>query len=1621
LRRLIFAVFTSIVLFIGGLGLQPATAAGYPPCTITGTAANDTLKGTEGNDVICTGGGNDTVNALGGNDIVIVTAPGIDTINGGSGNDTIDATLGTDSTIDAGSGDDTVYGTPGDDEITAGDGADTVQGADGADVINGGLGDDNLSGDSGNDTITGDIGADTISGGDGNDTVQAGYGNDTVNGGAGDDNLSGEVGNDNLSGDAGNDTVNGGAGDDTISGGEGNDQLTGEADTDTITGEAGDDTINAGDGSDDVDAGNGDDTVTGGDGNDDINGSAGNDSITGDVGDDSLDGGAGNDTLNGTEGDDSLIGGEGADSLNGGSGADRLSGGVGNDNISGEAGDDSINGGDGVDTLNGSDGNDTLIGGLGADSLNGGLGSDQLGGDAGDDFLYGEVGTDTLSGGDGDDVLAGGSGIDSINGGNGLNTCDYSDNEIRTSTCAYDTAPAVLKHFGFNSNSIDTSYSSQSVGVSLGVTDVTGVDYLKVTCGTNYGGYFYRAIDFTYNAASGEFINDANPTSPLQLQVTGNARNLQLAGNVTVRRGQFPGIYSCQIESQDVAMNKVTLTSVATFSVVRSVLGFDDAAPEISNIGFSNTQVDSGTSTRATKLTLDISDATGAKWGYFQCEIWAGNANNRAIELGWTQDRVFDYKSQAFGTAVTLNPYTKRYSIDLTIKQGTPPGEYSCNFYSEDVLGNKIWANNVAKFTVIRSGLTFDSDPPIISVTSQNSTFDVGSTQSVVSLEIHQTDISGSAWSYLECGRIGGEGRFFHVGYRFDWGVYDYTTQKTLKSFKVSGSATDLKINLDFVVPFGYTPGHYTCSATVLDTLGLRADPYRLFSFDVLRTPSGQPSPPTSFVFSPINPNSGTLSWGDPLEKGNPLLSSYITQFSEDGSVWQDLQLGVTSSKSLNLTGLKADTDYWFRVRGENGGTLGQDTTFMNLNWSTLKARTPAPVVSDAPTGLLVTGVSSSGFTVDWSTPIYDGGALIVDFSVEVSRDGGTSWKSTKASSSTSTHLTVSGSAPGTTYLLRIAAVNAVGQSEYLTGAVATLMTAASPPKSLSVITLAETSVSLGWALPDSNGGSNITDYQVEVTSNGSNNWTVIPHTASNSLGFNVTNLIPGRTYQFRVSAVTSFGIGITSESIRAAVPPILPTAPSNLVISDVTSSNFSMHWNLSSADGGSVITKQIFQISPDGGLTWSPVRNWSPVMNSFKLSGAAPGKNYLLRIASVNEVGQSGYLIGSVDTLLTSSSAPQSLVSSNLTGTSLSLSWALPESNGGSGITDYQVEVTSSGSDSWTVIPHNASNSLGFNVSNLLPGRTYQFRVSAVTSAGFGEASSIITVTTLGTRSPYAPESIGVSGLKTNAASLSWSKVMATRTVTNYLVDVSTDGTTWVAVSKKVSTSNMLSLSGLKLGTNYQVRVAAVNSVGTGDYVYGSFTTLATVSTSPTALVSSNLSSSGFTLNWNAPASNGGAAITDYVVEINGGGFSWAPISHEVTGNTSITVTGLNPGIKYSVRVKAVNSVGASKVSSTLTVTTLATTPGTVTGLTVKSVTATGAVITWTAPSAGGAKISDYLVEVSTDNGQSWKTVIKTASSSTTLTIKGLKAKTSYLVRITAKNSVGYGSVSQSLAVTTS
>ena len=779
------------------------------------------------------------------------------------------------------------------------------------------------------------------------------------------------------------------------------------------------------------------------------------------------------------------------------------------------------------------------------------------------------------------------------------------------------------------------------------------------------------------------------------------------------------------------------------------------------------------------------------------------------------------------------------------------------------------------------------------------------------------------------------------------------------------------------------------------------------------------PSAPLDLQFVTGTSNSGTLTWHSPVDQGDPSISDYLVQYSRDGRTWMDYTMVPSDETEAQLPFIQRGNDFYFRVKSTNGNSF-TIKGFETLNISGVVHVFFPLIPPTAPRFFNVDEITASGFSIHWSAPLDLGGLSLVNYDVVISRDEGTTWTRVEKSNSTSQSIRVTGAAPGTHYLLRIAAVNSVGTpSDYLVGSVTTSFVAPSSPLDLRVTKLDASSVNLSWRLPSSNGGSPITDYLIEVSGNNGSAWTTIGHAVANGLAFDVGNLLKNHAYMFRVSAVNSVGVGVSSDVLSVSTPSTVSSVPTVLTVPSVSGTSVKLAWLAPSENGGVVIADYKVELSRDLGATWLAAPHPASQSTSLNISGLVPGAHYLVRISASNSVGYSDFLAGDFTTPAVLSTSPSNLQASNVSSTALTLSWGLPSSNGGSPIVDYLVEVAPNGSDGWVAIPHVPSNTFSFNVSNLAPGRTYQFRVSALNAVGVGSISNSVTVLTPGLAGPNAPASLEVSNVKTNAATVSWSSVVSPQKVSNYLVYVSIDSSTWIPVSKKVSTSTSLTLSGLRIGAGYQIRIAAVNANGVGDYVYRSFNTLATVASAPTSLSASNVSDSGFELNWVGPTSDGGSSISDCIVEINGGGFNWTTVAHSPSSSTSLAITGLNPGVKYSVRVKAINGVGASKVSSTLSVTTLAVLPSSPV-VTLKSVTTTGALLNWVAPANGGAKISDYKVEYSTDSGNTWLVVSKSASTSTSLTLKNLKTKTSYLFRVSAKNSAGYSAPSSGVLATT-
>ncbi|MHD0300735.1 fibronectin type III domain-containing protein [Rhodococcus qingshengii] len=105
---------------------------------------------------------------------------------------------------------------------------------------------------------------------------------------------------------------------------------------------------------------------------------------------------------------------------------------------------------------------------------------------------------------------------------------------------------------------------------------------------------------------------------------------------------------------------------------------------------------------------------------------------------------------------------------------------------------------------------------------------------------------------------------------------------------------------------------------------------------------------------------------------------------------------------------------------------------------------------------------------------------------------------------------------------------------------------------------------------------------------------------------------------------------------------------------------------------------------------------------------------------------------------------------------------------------------------------------------------------------------------------------------------------------------------------------------------------------VARGWYTYAS----TTVPGAPTGL-SATAGNGQIALAWTAPASNGGSAITDYVVQRSpDGGTTWTTFADGVGVGLNATITSLTNGTAYLMRVAAVNAIGQSAWSSTVSAT---------------------------------------------------------------------------------------------------
>ena len=383
--------------------------------------------------------------------------------------------------------------------------------------------------------------------------------------------------------------------------------------------------------------------------------------------------------------------------------------------------------------------------------------------------------------------------------------------------------------------------------------------------------------------------------------------------------------------------------------------------------------------------------------------------------------------------------------------------------------------------------------------------------------------------------------------------------------------------------------------------------------------------------------------------------------------------------------------------------------------------------------------------------------------------------------------------------------------------------------------------------------------------------------------------------------------------------------------------------------------------------------------------------------------------------------SVPLALIATPSSQT-VALAWSLPASDGGSVITDYKIEYTSSNSTAWTVFPHTASTARTANITSLTNGTQYSFRVSAMNAVGTGIPTSTVFSSPVAPATLSAPLNLtGTVGRQT--VTLSWQQPssLAGAAISDYIIESSLNaGSTWSTVNDGVSANRTFTITGLS-AIAYSFRVKAVNSTGTSP---ASNTVVLTPlpldpPTAPRSLVV-YASFNGATLYWATPLSDGGSLVTGYRTEFStDGGVTWTRSAVISVASRSMSYTNLAGGVLHKFRVYAINAVGTSDASSVVESTPVAATVSSAPRYFGGFLTGTSAYLSWNSPLAtGGSPITSYTTWMSTDAGATWSSIAVTNASVRNLRVNSLAYGVQYQFRVTANNAVGSSAPSSALAL---
>ena len=821
-----------------------------------------------------------------------------------------------------------------------------------------------------------------------------------------------------------------------------------------------------------------------------------------------------------------------------------------------------------------------------------------------------------------------------------------------------------------------------------------------------------------------------------------------------------------------------------------------------------------------------------------------------------------------------------------------------------------------------------------------------------------------------------------------------------------------------------------------------------------LTIPLGPP-PPINLSASPPKLHDITFFWDPPSSNGGSPITGYKVEWSTDGGTnWSDIvgynDQGIRLIYGFLSSRLTAGSRFHFRVRALNAN--GESGPSNEVEVTAVSASGPG-----IPTNVRVTQNSSGAAQISWDAPTdLPDGQSTFEYILYRSNDDGDYWSLLQRGIAT-TGYTDQAVLEGNTYGYRVIAVNGtisdLAQASQFSDAIffsipVVTVDTRSSPSNLRALSVEPTRVRLQWNTPR-DGSLQITGYRIEVSPNGTDSWTTVGSNTSfttTETSYTHTGLALETEYHYRVYAISrQAGESIhPSNIIRITTGPSLtPNRPLGVRATAGTDRSATVTWT-APYDGGSPITgyEVNYNFSGERDYIWNNQPSVGPAIRSYTHMDLVVDSTYRYFVRAINAKGEgsrSEIVRARITGTVSAPTAPQSLTATPGGHTIINLRWAPPESHGGSLVIGYKIEVSTDGTSFTELVANTMSTATFYQHTGLSRGDERHYRITAITDRfPVGTVSEVVrgeTGTPPAITAPSAPRSLTAMADGQTTINLSWTAPESTggTPITGYQIEVSPNGTSeWTDLADNTeSTATTYSHTGLSASTTRHYRVSAINIVDTSTPSDVALATTAAVATAtapgaPTSLTATASGQTTINLSWTAPTSTGGAAITGYKIEVStdgGGTFTQLVESHPTPPYAH---TGLSAATTRHYRVSAINSVNTGPVSNVAMATTAdaanPTAPGAPTSLTATASGPTIINLRWTAPSSnGGARITGYQIEVSTDGGNTFdSTPLVARHPTTSYSHTGLTAGVTRHYRVRAINSAGPGAASNIANATT-